>query len=96
MNMTGSFKVKHRVLATITITAFVVFGLMVLGVNVSPVFVPAAIVSAIVGAIALMSIACPKCGHTVLYQELRLFGYRWRGWSAFPIPKVCRNCGHHL
>ena len=96
MSITGGAKLKRRVLVTMAITTLSVLGCLALAVNVSPVFIVGVLFSFVIGAIALTAISCPKCGHTLLFQEQQAFGYRWWSFYPFPIPKVCPNCGRQL
>jgi hypothetical protein len=87
---------RRRILVTIFITAMSVIAFGVLAINFSAVFVAGVLISGVAGAIALMAISCPKCGHTVLFQKQRLFGATFHAWSPFPMPTVCGNCGEKL
>jgi hypothetical protein len=88
--------VKRRVLLTLFITVIAVAAFSALAANVSEAFIAGALLSGVIGGIAMMGIACPKCGHTVLFQKQRAFGHSWHAFTVFPIPKVCANCGHKL
>ena len=66
-------------------------------VYVSTYFVAGIILLIPIFAVALMSVSCPKCGHSVLYRKGSAFGTEFMGFSAMPpLPTVCSECGEQL
>jgi hypothetical protein len=90
-------RIVRRVLATYAVTFVAAVGFVVLAINVSQAFVAGAMFTAMFGAAALVLIACPKCGRSVLLQDQKVFGIAVNPvFVPFSVPKVCRACGHEL
>ena len=83
--------VHRRALLTniATVSSVVLFG--ALAANISGGFAVGIMFSGVIGGIALMSISCPKCGHSVMFREHEAFGSKIHAFSAFP-PAACQNC----
>jgi endogenous inhibitor of DNA gyrase (YacG/DUF329 family) len=88
--------VRRKVLFRTAITALAVLAFAILTAHVSGAFVAGIMLSVVIGAIALLAISCPKCGHTVLLQKQSAFGHSFRTFTPFPLPTVCANCGEAL
>ena len=85
--------VKRKV---VRILVFFVFGstiLLTLGVLYSELFVIGILFLGAAAGIALMGLACPTCGYSILFQEQKAFGLRFKAFSPWPLPKTCKHCG---
>lgn len=51
--------------------------------------------AAAIAGIKLMLLACPNCGHSLMYQEQQFFGIKLMLFVPW-TPKACPNCGKKL
>lgn len=81
-----------KILAMFVLMAIMFGGL---AVAYSEAFVLGIPVVGVLTGIALMSVSCPHCGYSVLYQEREVFGTMVKTFVPWP-PKACPKCGKPL
>ena len=85
--------IARRVLVTYVVALVATVGSLVLAVKVSGAFIAGFMFAVMFGFIGVVSIACPKCGQSVLLGDRRMM---YTPLILFPVPKKCRKCGHKL
>ena len=84
---------KHRLI----ILSWFVLGsiLMLLGMYVSQWFLLILIIYMCIIALLGRNLRCPKCGKIILYNEVTVFGMKFKIWTSW-MPSKCPNCGELL